>query len=98
MKFRWWLELIITCFTDYPRIRLLDEWTHTFEEPLQVKAAVSTLDTWVRANVDNQALPRSVWQDLTATQGRTQRVSVPQDNGKSVSRQITSRHGGIYPI
>ena len=34
MKFAWWLELIITCFTTYPRIRLLDEWTHTFEVPL----------------------------------------------------------------
>ena len=61
VKFRWWLELIITCFINYPRIRLLDEWTHTFEEPLHVKAALSTLDTRVRAKVDNQALPRSVW-------------------------------------
>ena len=81
VKFRWWLELIITCFTDYPRIRLLDEWIHTFEEPLQVKAAISTLDTWVRANVDNQALPRSVWQDLAGIQGRTPRVCIPEDNG-----------------
>ena len=81
VKFRWWLELIITCFTDYPRIRLLEEWTHTFEEHLQVKAAISTLDTWVRANVDNQALPRSVWQDLAAIQGRTPRVCIPPDNG-----------------
>ena len=81
VKFRWWLELIITCFTDFPRNRLLDEWTHTFEESLQVKAAVRTLDTWVRANVDNQALPRSVWQDLAAIQGRTPHVCIPQDNG-----------------
>ena len=73
VKFRWWLELIITCFTDYPRIRLLD--------PLQDKAAVSTLDIWVRANVDNQALPRSVWQDLASIQGRTPRVYKPADNG-----------------
>ena len=81
MKFRWWLELIITCFVNYLRIRLLDEWIHTFEEPLQVMAAVSTLDTWVRANVDNQALPRSVWQDLAAIQRRTPRVCLPADNG-----------------
>ena len=81
MKFRWWLQLIITFFTDYPRIRLLDEWTHTFEEPLQVRAAVSTLDIWVRANVDNQALPRSVWQDLASIQGRTPRVCIPADYG-----------------
>ena len=60
VKYRWWLELIITRFINYPRIRLLDERTHTFEEPLQVKAAVSRLDTWVRAKVDNQAIPRSV--------------------------------------
>ena len=81
VKFRWWLDLIITCFTDYPRIRLLDEWIHTFEEPLQVKAAISTLDIWVRANVDNQALPRSVWQDLAGIQSRTPRVCIPEDKG-----------------
>ena len=65
-KFAWWLELIITCFTKYPRIRLLDEWTHTFEIPLSPKAALSTLDTWVKAGSDNRAMPRSVWQDLAA--------------------------------
>ena len=79
--FRWWLELIMTCFISYTRVRLLDEWTHTFEEPLHVKAAVSTLDTCVRANVANQALPRSVWQDLAAIQVRTARVCLPSDNG-----------------
>ena len=31
VKFRWRLELIITCFISYQRFRLLDEWTHTFE-------------------------------------------------------------------
>ena len=81
VKFRWLLELIIKCFTSYPRIRLLDEWIHTFEEPLHIKAAMSTLDTWVRANVDNQALPRSLWQDLAAVPGRIPRVCLPSDNG-----------------
>ena len=56
-------------------------WIHIFEEPLHVRAAISTLDTWVRANVDNQALPRSVWQDLAAIQGRTPWVCLPSDNG-----------------
>ena len=37
VKFAWWLKLIITCFPNYPRIRLLDEWTHTFEIPLPRK-------------------------------------------------------------
>ena len=81
VKFRWWLALIITCFINYTRICLLDEWTHTFEEPLHVKATLSTLDTWVRAIVDNQGLPRSVWQDLAAIQGRTPRVCLSPDNG-----------------
>ena len=45
VKFAWWLELIITCFATYPKIRLLDEWTHTFEVPLFPKAALGTLDT-----------------------------------------------------
>ena len=71
VKFKWWLELNISCFASYPRIRLLDEWTHFFEEPLPVKAAPTTLDTWVRANVDN----------LAAVQGHTPRVCLHPDNG-----------------
>ena len=89
VKFAWWLELIITCFPNYPRIRLLDEWTHTFEIPLPPKAVLSTLDTWVRASSDNRAMPGSVWQDLAAIQGRTPRVCLPADNGPG--REI------IYP-
>ena len=76
VNFAWWLELIITCFATYPRIRLLDEWTHTFP-----KAALGTLDTWVKAGSDNRAMPRSVWQDLAAIQGRAPRVCLPSDNG-----------------
>ena len=45
------------------------------------RAALSTLHTWVRANVDNQALPRSVWQDLAAVPGRTPRICLPPDDG-----------------
>ena len=56
VNFAWWLELIITCFATYPKIRLLDEWTHTFEVPLFPKAALGTLDTWVKAGSDNRAI------------------------------------------
>ena len=94
VKFAWWLELIITCFTNYPRIRLLDEWTHTFEIPLSPRAALSTLDTWVKASSDNRAMPRSVWQDLAAVQGRTPRVCLPVDNGPG--REIIYP-GVLYP-
>ena len=94
VRFAWWLEMIITCFANYPRIRLLDEWTHTFEIPLSPKAALSTLDTWVRAGSDNRAMPRSVWQDLAAVQGRTPRVCLPADNGPG--REIIYP-GALYP-
>ena len=94
MKFAWWLELIITCFITYPRIRLLDEWTHTFEVPLFPKAALGTLDTWVKAGSDNRAMPRSVWQDLAAIQGRAPRVCLPSDNGPG--REIVYP-GALYP-
>ena len=75
------MELIIACFATYPRIRLLDEWIHTFETPLSPKAALGTLDIWTKANSDNRAMPRSVWQDLASIQGRTPRVCLPSDNG-----------------
>ena len=94
MKFAWWLELIITCFATYPRIRLLDEWTHTFEIPLFPKAALGTLDVWVKAGSDNRAMPRSVWQDLAAVQGRTPHVCLPADNGPG--REIVYP-GALYP-
>ena len=69
VKFALWLGLIIACFATYPRIRLLDEWTHTFEAPLIPKAALGTLDIWIKANSDNRAMPRSVWQDLASIRG-----------------------------
>ena len=93
-KFAWFLELIITCFTNYLRIRLLDEWTHTFEIPLSPKAALSTLDTWVKASSDNRAMPRSVWQDLAAVQGRSAQVCLPADEGPG--REIVYP-GALYP-
>ena len=72
--------LIITCFTNYPRISLLVEWTHTFENPLPAKATIGTLDVWAKLDSENRALPRSVWQDLTAVQGRSHQVCLPSDN------------------
>ena len=58
---------------------MLDEWTHTFEVPLTATAALGTLDVWVKANIDNQALPSAVWQDLAAIEGRCPRIRPPPD-------------------
>ena len=70
LRFRWWLELIITLFASFPRIRLLDDWTHSFTEPVTIHTALGTLDSWSTANVGNQSLSRSVWQDLSAIRGQ----------------------------
>ena len=70
LQFQWWLMLNITLFANFPRIRLLDDWTHSFNQPVTIHTARGTLDAWLTANVDNQSLSRSVWQDLTATRGQ----------------------------
>ena len=69
IKFEWWLELIIAVLSNFSRIRFLDEWTHSFPSPISLQSALHALDTWSRANIDNQSLPRSVWQDLGAIKG-----------------------------
>ena len=70
LQFRWGLELIITLFANFPRIRFLDDWTHSFNQTVTIHTALGTLDAWSTANVDNQSLSRSVWQDLTAIRGQ----------------------------
>ena len=70
LQFWWWLEMIITLFANFPRIRLLDDCTHSFNQPVTIHTALGTLDAWSTANVDNQSLSRSVWQDLTAIRGQ----------------------------
>ena len=70
VKFEWWLELIIAVLSNFSRIRFLDEWTHSFPRPVSLQSALHALDTWSRANIDNQSLPRSVWQDFGAIKSR----------------------------
>ena len=70
MKFQWWFELIIAILPQFPGFHFLDEWTHTFSQPLSIQSTLSALDVWSCANVDNRSLPQSVWQDLGAIKGR----------------------------
>ena len=69
IKFEWWLELIVLVLSNFSRIRFLDEWTHSFPQPVSLHSALHALDTWSRANIDNHSLPRYVWQDLGAIKG-----------------------------
>ena len=47
-----------------------------------------------QASSDNRAMPRSVWQDLAAIQGRTPRACLPADDGPG--REIVYP-GALYP-
>ena len=82
VKFRWWLELSITCFANYPRIRLLDEWIHTFEEPLHVKATLRTLDTWVRATKRWHVLCGKTWRLYKGAQHACAFLLITDRDGK----------------
>ena len=61
------------------------DWTHSFNQPVTIHTALGTLDAWSTANVDNQSLSRSVWQDLTAIRGHDH--IIPTDE-KGPGRQI----------
>ena len=52
------------------------------------------MDVWTKANSDNRAMPRSVWQDLASIQGRTLRAHHSSDNGPV--REIVYP-GALYP-
>ena len=70
VKFHWWFKLIISSFSQFPRIRFRDEWTQLVSPPVSIPSALRALDVWSRANVDNRYMPRSVWQDFNAIRGR----------------------------
>ena len=69
----------------YPPFGLLDDWTHSFNEPVTIHTALETLDSWSTANVDNQSLSRSVWQDLAAICGQNH---IDPADEKGPGRQI----------
>ena len=95
IKFEWWLELIIAVLSNFSRIRFLDEWTHSFPSPVSLQSALHALDTWSRANIDNQSLPRSVWQDLGAIKGllpNTCNDALSKDPGRELVY-----HGAVRP-
>ena len=65
---------------NFPCIRRLDDWTHSFNEPVPIHTALGTLDDWSTANVDNQSLSKSVCQDLTAIRGQNHIAPADEKN------------------
>ena len=48
------LELMIKkLFTAFPSLHRSDDCFHSFEEPIMVHSALGTLNTWLRAGVEN---------------------------------------------
>ena len=56
MKLQWWFELMVS-ISQFPRIRFLDEWTHTFSPPVSIPSDLSALHIWSPANLYNRSLP-----------------------------------------
>ena len=95
VKFEWWLEVIILVLSNFSRIRFLGEWTYSFPQPVSTQSALHALDTWSRANIDNQSLPRSVWQDSDAIKGSLPNAyndSLTNDPGRELNY-----HGAARP-
>ena len=95
VKFKWWQELIIAVLSNFSQIRFLDEWTHSFQQPVSLQSALHALDTWSRAIIDNQSLPRSVWQDFGAIKGRLPNAcsdALSNDPGRELIY-----HGAVRP-
>ena len=63
----------------------MDDWTHSFNEPVLIHSALGTLDAYSTANVDNQSLSRFIWQDLAAIRGQ---YHVDPADEKGPGRQI----------
>ena len=61
-----WLQLLAITFCRQAKIRLLDKYTHTFENPVTVLEALSVVHDWSCTNVGDRPLRRTVWQDREA--------------------------------
>ena len=62
---------------------------------MSLQSALHALDTWSRANIDNQLLPRSVWQDFGAIKG-----GLPNAGSEALSNDPGREliyHGAVRP-
>ena len=61
-----WLQLLAITFCRQAKIRLLDKYMYTFENPATVLEALSVIHDWSCTNLGDRPLRTTVWQDREA--------------------------------
>ena len=89
-----WLQLLAITFCRQARIRLLDKYTYTFENPVTVLEALSVVHDWSCTNLGDRPLRRTVWQDRKAI---LDHLTPKQDNQSTVTGKLLTTHPKFKP-
>ena len=84
-----WLQLLAITFCRQAKIRLLDEYTYTFENPVTVLEALSVVHDWSCTNFGDRPLHRTIWQDRKAI---LDHLISNQDNRSTVTGKLLTSH------
>ena len=80
-----WLQLLAITFCRQAKIRQLDKYNYTFENPMTVLEALSVVHDWSCTNVGDRNLRRTVWQDRKAI---LDHLTPSQDNQSTVTGKL----------
>ena len=89
-----WLQLLAITLCRQARIRLLDKYTYTFENPVTVLEALSVVHDWSCTNLGDRPLRRTVWQDRKAI---LDHLTPRQDNQSTVTGKLLTTHPKFKP-
>ena len=89
-----WLQLLAITFCRQAKIRLLDKYTYTFENPVTVLEALSVVHDWSCTNLGDMPLRRTVWQDRKAI---LDHLTPSQDNQSTVTGKLLTTHSKVKP-
>ena len=89
-----WLQLLAITFCRQARIRLLDKYTYTFENPVTVLEALSVVHDWSCTNLGDRPSRRRVWQDRKAI---LDHLTPRQDNQSTVTGKLLTTHPKFKP-
>ena len=89
-----WLQLLAITFCRQAKLRLLDKYTYTFQDPVTVLEALSVVHDWSCTNLGDRPLHRTVWQDRKAILNH---LAPNQDNQSTVTGKLLTTHPKIKP-
>ena len=89
-----WLQLLAITLCRQAKIRLLDNYTYTFENPVTVLEALSVVHDWSCTNMGDMPLRRTVWQDRKAI---LDHLSPGQDDQSTVTGRLLTTHPKFKP-